>query len=855
MVRKHFGQEPVEYRFADALARAAFTGVLALFCFFASMQMLQDVFPGWSISRKAWTWICVLALFTAFLYEAGIRKLPRCQWICRLLVPVVYGAAVFAYAKPRQVDIEDGACAFAIQFLEKFNKHLKTSYTIWQGKPEQLGHSLALYGLVAVLLLLTLALLTGKRLFLLLLPLAALWSEMLVGYVPRWEGLACLFACVLFAAAGEPQRGGRKALRVHMGGQRKKGALAVFGQRWLPVAVLAVTTALLVAAGKLAFEAPAGRLMEKHTQVRAFQQDMEQGLSGFFSSFSVKQREAVDNAKRNYTGKEVLKVRADKRPAQDVLLKSFYGTDYVDGAWVCRQGAFSDACKEAGYTQEEAAKELLDTEYQKFLDVSSYYTQAASSVLVPVYTNGDGEGSAGTQEAEAAEQSNLVHFTIEYTGAKNKYAYLPYLVDLSKIWEDGQLEPDGDVTLLKPRGLDQFEVIGTDQRVDTWTFAPFLMMSTTGQGDGNSTPVFDWYDRFVYNHYLDVPDGLSAIPQFMQELSRTQEFWTYGTAVLNSIRSLSEERKAGQDSGNEDAAYWWLAESVRSVLFRSMDYNMKLDALPQGVDAIDYFLSESREGYCVHFATAAALLLREMGIPARYVSGYAARREDFRKTASGYVASVKDSSAHAWIELYMGGLGWVPMDVTPPGREAPQAAEANTAASESSEASTESKEDDTDTTSEEETKAEEETETDEPKAQPLDQQAGSGPGQAGILAGMGLIVLAVLSCVGLAAAIRYAIRSYQSILVKEMKAGKYRSAVIRLNQRIYRRLVWRGKVKRGMGDSGYEKALLETYPQVPKTDWARYMRVLKETAFSGGELQAQDALFCCRVYGKVAKRR
>ena len=61
----------------------------------------------------------------------------------------------------------------------------------------------------------------------------------------------------------------------------------------------------------------------------------------------------------------------------------------------------------------------------------------------------------------------------------------------------------------------------------------------------------------------------------------------------------------------------------------------------------------------MHFASAAALLLRLVGIPTRYVAGYVADIP-----ASGK-ANVPDSNAHAWVEVYLDGYGWEPVEVTP----------------------------------------------------------------------------------------------------------------------------------------------------------------------------------------------
>lgn len=83
---------------------------------------------------------------------------------------------------------------------------------------------------------------------------------------------------------------------------------------------------------------------------------------------------------------------------------------------------------------------------------------------------------------------------------------------------------------------------------------------------------------------------------------------------------------------------------------------------------LDAFLLETKDGYCVQFATAAALLLRSLGIPARYVQGYIADDRKTGEDAEGnviYESTVLDTGAHAWVEVWMDGLGWRTFEVTP----------------------------------------------------------------------------------------------------------------------------------------------------------------------------------------------
>ena len=77
---------------------------------------------------------------------------------------------------------------------------------------------------------------------------------------------------------------------------------------------------------------------------------------------------------------------------------------------------------------------------------------------------------------------------------------------------------------------------------------------------------------------------------------------------------------------------------------------------------VDAFLTKTNEGYCVQFATSAALILRELGFPVRYVEGYLA--SDYQRDAdpdriNRYITTVRDYDAHAWIEVYFDGVGWM----------------------------------------------------------------------------------------------------------------------------------------------------------------------------------------------------
>ena len=108
-----------------------------------------------------------------------------------------------------------------------------------------------------------------------------------------------------------------------------------------------------------------------------------------------------------------------------------------------------------------------------------------------------------------------------------------------------------------------------------------------------------------------------------------------------------------------------IIDFVRQTLADRIRYTTSPGQIPYGQDPVEYTLFERGQGYCQHFASAAVLMLRLYGIPARYVSGYALSPSDFEEQEDGgYLASVTDASAHAWPEIFLEDYGWVPIEVT-----------------------------------------------------------------------------------------------------------------------------------------------------------------------------------------------
>jgi len=845
-------QPTTEYSLADAAVRTVFLSMITLFCLYSAVWMAQDIFPGWVLSEKAGLWLHAAVIVTAGAYEAGIRALPRWPRImCRLCVPVIYAGIGYRYGKVHQIDLEDGACAMATQFLVKFNKHLKTFFSVWRGRTELIGLAFAFWTFVILLGLLLLALLLGRHEILLLLPAAVFAAELLIGYIPGWKGMALFFAALLFVHA-DGGNGTKTALRVHA--DKKRRYTQVWYVSWLPALFLSGAAVLILFGSSRLSDATAQRWMDAAPKVQAFQKKAEQGISNIWHNYFIPRQETVSNRAPHFTGKEMFKVTASKRPAEDMLLKGFCGTDYQNGSWVCDGQKFADACAEAGYGEEEAARELFGTQYDLF-------SQGAERIMMRYAFGGD----FLTIHVSENERTD---YKVEHTGIRSKYAFLPYAAEHK---EDDKERLVSDRTVQKPWRQDTFYYSGWDH------FTGGISIDAILQADRNQ--VFSWYDAFAQKAYLGTSDRIPTVNEYLGKmLSYLDDYLSFGVEAQALTSAyypyLKEERNwltllyLQQEAAYIDQASWrnqnrlQLALVVSATLKRYQRYSMDLEPLPEGEDPVNYFLMHSREGYCMHFASAAALLLRELGVPARYVSGYVVRKGEFRQKGDSYVASVKDSNAHAWVEIYLEQIGWVPIDVTP-GAEIPadraDGGQLQDTAAGGQETQTDPDETQTDT--DEAQTDPDETQTDPDNTVQEDaSDSGTQPENETkpVWQRYSLVIVAaavLLAVMGIYLICRQIVCFYLRLPKRDIRAGNYCKAVRRINGRIYCRMRIRKRIlHRNLSDAQYGQMLKTAYQEISIEDWEHYMQIAMAAAYAQDGVQQKEAEFCWLIYRKILRK-
>lgn len=208
--------------------------------------------------------------------------------------------------------------------------------------------------------------------------------------------------------------------------------------------------------------------------------------------------------------------------------------------------------------------------------------------------------------------------TVERVQPGGEYGYVPYGYETP---DDNNLMGDSCYTSVE----DQLTYTG---------YANWRNWLGQGPAAGPESEIESRYQDYVSDQYLKVPvKGLERLREFcgQQELKSVQEVIDYVVPAVQKGRT----------------------------------YSMELEPVPENADFAEYFFFDQKKGYCIHYATTATLMFRMLGVPARYVTGYVAPSGDFVESGNGYTADIPDSQAHAWVEVYRDGKGWIPLEVTP----------------------------------------------------------------------------------------------------------------------------------------------------------------------------------------------
>jgi len=269
-------------------------------------------------------------------------------------------------------------------------------------------------------------------------------------------------------------------------------------------------------------------------------------------------------------------------------------------------------------TEEERQKVLYrifaETDDTVYLKIKSYGDFSGKGWLEPYKYKAlmDGKYSAAYLSGLALERSGGQKKEL-YIVPQNQPAAMPYY----SLGFDSEIE--------KWTNDAQF-----DQVSDKIYYSKYLDYSSSVLGAQHPYSDFEEeYRKFVYTNYLKVD---SYTKSYMTKIITSQGFDPQDPQIFEKV-----------------------ADYIKSAAVYNELYDVTLD---EKENIATTFLEMYKEGVCLHFATAATLLFRTLGIPARYTVGVKA------DVSGGVWTNVKAERAHAWVEVYLDGTGWIIVDAT-----------------------------------------------------------------------------------------------------------------------------------------------------------------------------------------------
>lgn len=836
----------------------------------SSMTMISQVFLELKIEDKyAFIMLILLAIIIA---------LYRVSFSCLFLPVITTAISVFIYVN-NSVKVEDAFLFPLSVYLKKYARHFAQTVYIEPGKEEYLGLALIAAGVIVVVVFETLSRLTGRKIFRFVLPLAILIAEAYVGVLPKWNGIALLLVAIVF----------------YKSNQDIVGMIAI------------VSVVVMV---PFIFTLPAKELAKKAPDVLEFQRNMEKTVKAeLFNPYFTQDDSTIDNEAPEIYDQEMLVFESDKPIKSNHYLAEYQGDIYSNGKWN-QSNQFEKQCKKAGldpdkmreclskgpYIMANSLKKAVDDYYEDL----SYWRSVESDQI----------------KADYHKLPETVDAKINFTGLKNNAALIPYASDYTKL-EDVNIQGDTisrksrlvrsvDVTCLAAVDGSKSQMWGV--KVDSpygksYTYNELqeevlfeyyvdlelkqLNEDACKEVRGENWKYWDWYNKFARKEYTKIPDECREyVDRYISSMSE------YITGYSGDINQCIEE-----DINEKDRVDGALL--IKTLITARCNYSWTLSKVPDNTDVIDYFLNYSHRGYCKHFAAATTLMCRRFGIPARYVTGYVVKQRNSDIKKDGTVSiSVTDRNAHAWTEIYLDNVGWVPLETTPgfesdskvlPSdksiadkrkqsemEELKQSSDKNKVREEYNKEHKDSEnsqiEENTQQASPKDSQkdSQQDSQKDSQQANQKDSQtasgdkqgAGSGEGSGtgskskegknGLSAWMITVInvaALLLISLGLILLLKHNNKMQKNGIADRLAKQRYNAVVKSINRKLYKSMKRHHKVPfHQITDAEYEKALIKAYPDISQEDWKQFIVIVQKVAFSQENITEEEAEFCYRLY-------
>ncbi|MBQ6425345.1 MAG: hypothetical protein IJJ92_00895 [Clostridia bacterium] len=323
-----------------------------------------------------------------------------------------------------------------------------------------------------------------------------------------------------------------------------------------------------------------------------------------------------DLSEIRFTGATALKARVSERLS--LYIRNFAGTVYTDDGWeeVPAQTYESYVIGTNPLLLHAEAERILGNGEQRYLFSLKSDRKQISSLVLP-------QGLlTGTDDLNGTRYRNDTG--IDTDGGAGISGYSVYALQLRNAFANIPVSASADPTDAIMEG--------------------YAAVIKNRFGKSSVYDDISHYLRYIFDYYTQLPEDTAKCGKALCE--------QFGITDVT-------------DSGTLNPAA--VCSSLQRVFNEYCSYSYDPPAIPADADFSTYFMNQSRQGYCIHFATTAAVMLRSLGIPARYAEGYIIVQSDYLKDTDeeGYF-DIEDTHAHAWVEVFDPlQLEWIPVEMTP----------------------------------------------------------------------------------------------------------------------------------------------------------------------------------------------
>ena len=237
---------------------------------------------------------------------------------------------------------------------------------------------------------------------------------------------------------------------------------------------------------------------------------------------------------------------------------------------------------------------------------------------------------------------------------------------------DGWMQPGNIPAAIRKHGFAMAYTILLEPVATDAVFAPANVVSLRGRFSGEASASHNYllqnhtasfinpfhnYAKLRYEGFSLIPAvppaDLRAAPEIYPDPVRALylQLPKLNPRIIALTRQITYNAKTPYDK----------AVAIESYLQAKYGYSLDLRDDP-GPDPLAHFLFVRRAGHCEYFASTMTVMLRSVGVPARYVNGFLPGA--YNDLGGDYV--VRASDAHSWVEVYFPGYGWITFDPTPP---------------------------------------------------------------------------------------------------------------------------------------------------------------------------------------------